>query len=1247
VQDTIRWRRAIPSGLLALSILVSFWLTSRYPALDAKAGMGMSGRVELDALGFDHVFVAGADAALWLRTLATFGNWCATNKVGMSFGVVFAAAFLTFLGTVTLGQPKSRMLATLKGVFIGAPLGVCANCAAPVGQGLIKAGERTETVVATVVASPTLNVVVLTMVFGLFPFHIAMAKLAFTFVLLLLVIPALTAAAGSSAAPATVVNLLGSKAEPWPTALQGVATAFARNLWYIARTTLPWMAAAGLLGALVVEAMPFELFVAQEAGVLPLLITAAVGTFLPVPITFDVIVAYTLMQAGLDPALAAVLLMTLGAYSIYPAAILWRGASPMVATGLFAAVTLLGAGSGLVVGELGEQHEADVIAALSEEPAAAPTPRYKPVDPVAALTAACAPITDSRMRGGCMSRGIDHLALSRESPELCDHQPNPGAAAQCRMMLLIGARDAVKPEQVQAACKRMAPPEGQDLCLMRAAVTSKAGAVCALTSNPAACRAEISKSEVLSRTDPAACAALPPSDAAMCTQMAVAKQAQGSSNEDLCASLGGEAEQKCRVDTVIHLSRRKTDPELCARLVALGAPGAAEDCTRFHAAFDAIESGRPKRCLSAPDPRYCWSRQISNIRGIVEAAGAVDTVAVPATPGHAPVAPPALPPRAPEPTWSEPRTGSGWTLQSRPHAPRTSTGDHLFVRTVGQGLHAARPTAVQRAEPFVYGRGIAAGDIDGDGLPDLALGGPDGVRLYQNMGQRTFAELPVPATSDLDVLLVALVDLDGDERLDLVASGYGGTVRALLNDGERFQESPTIVSFPGSRLVTLAAGFGDLDRDGDLDAVLGNWSFGAAEAYDPAHSANQVVHQEEGLKLTELADGALGETLSVLISDLDSDGWPDVLVGNDGPAPDQLHMGSEAGLRLRPFGARGAPTHTSWFTMSYDAGDLDNDGDLDLFSADMSFQASFDRAYCERSGGSAACAETFDWFKAADDWDVHGCDRFAAEARHHCRVAILLELAARKDDPSMCAALLAGSTEQELCLARATPRTQGHHGLSSTHIPQVQHNTLQIQGPAGWTDRAHDMGVAASYWSWNSRFVDLDGDGWLDLHVGNGYLRNGPVPGQLHPNKAFWNREGTRFTAAESTWGLGDTLHTPTTVFADLDGDGDLDIVGTGPLTQPRVWWNQDNTHHALSVELIDPHRTEVGAQLTLRCGDAEQLREIRASGGFLSFDPPIAHFGLGLCTGPSQLEVRWTDGRRSTVTGLAADQHHRIHRGG
>ena len=165
---------------------------SRYPQLDDKSAMG--GRAFIEGLAFseDVVFPILEEDTLPQRIFFHFVNWSNTNKRGMIFGLLLAGALLTFLSYFEKKRSDSPVKNILKGMMIGVPLGVCVNCATPITQGMIKAGMRVETALATLISSPTLNIIVFSMLFTLLPFHFAVLKIVLTLLFILWVIPFFT-----------------------------------------------------------------------------------------------------------------------------------------------------------------------------------------------------------------------------------------------------------------------------------------------------------------------------------------------------------------------------------------------------------------------------------------------------------------------------------------------------------------------------------------------------------------------------------------------------------------------------------------------------------------------------------------------------------------------------------------------------------------------------------------------------------------------------------------------------------------------------------------------------------------------------------------------------------------------------------------------------------------------------------------------------------------------------------------------
>ena len=173
-----RDKRFILSLLSLATLAIFFWAGSRVPQLNEKAIMGES--ADLDAIGFDVVLAVKPDDSVVTKVLYTTVNWLQTNKKGMTFGVLFAAIIMVLFSQLKKRSFKSRFANSGLGMVIGAPLGVCVNCAAPIARGIHSGGAAVETTLGAMISSPTLNVIVLTILFSLFPLYIVGLKLALT-----------------------------------------------------------------------------------------------------------------------------------------------------------------------------------------------------------------------------------------------------------------------------------------------------------------------------------------------------------------------------------------------------------------------------------------------------------------------------------------------------------------------------------------------------------------------------------------------------------------------------------------------------------------------------------------------------------------------------------------------------------------------------------------------------------------------------------------------------------------------------------------------------------------------------------------------------------------------------------------------------------------------------------------------------------------------------------------------------------
>lgn len=352
--------RFIFASLIVVVLAYMFWTGSRYPALDEKAMM--SGSIQLeDSLSFEAKFPLSDDMSLPERVFWSTLNWINTNKKGMIFGVLFAAAFLTAASYLQKRSFKGAFPNALLGMVIGTPLGVCVNCAAPIAKGMYSAGLRAETTLSAMIASPTLNPVVLTMLFSLLPSYMVILKIALSLVTILIVVPLICRALPireiSPNVPAPVLCPMpggggnAAQTEPVAQAVLAVLTAYLKNLWYIVKLTVPLMLLAGFLGALVATLLPQDIILTLPFTLLVMAGIALVGVFLPVPIAFDVVITATLLGLGLNHGYVMVLLFTLGTFSVYSYFIVATSVGPRAAWMLAASVALLGMlGGGMAEG---------------------------------------------------------------------------------------------------------------------------------------------------------------------------------------------------------------------------------------------------------------------------------------------------------------------------------------------------------------------------------------------------------------------------------------------------------------------------------------------------------------------------------------------------------------------------------------------------------------------------------------------------------------------------------------------------------------------------------------------------------------------------------------------------------------------------------------------------------------------------------------------------------------------------------
>ena len=326
--------------ILAAIIAGIFWGGQRYPALLKKLHAGQSLKVT-GAISFDALLPVTPAMPLATRVGRTSVNWLWTNRFGMYFALPFGAAMMTLLaGTQRPKRFKYAAANVLCGAVAGAPMGVCTNCATPIGQSLLVSGASTRMTVAAMISSPSFNPVVIAMVFLLFPWQMAAVRMLVP-AILLLVLPLLV----SESKPARITVDMPDWNAPARTPVLAVLASFFKNLLRLTLLTLPWMLLAALLGALAAELVP-AYGTHAPVSILGIIAVAILGTLLPVPMAFDAGLAWVLYKAGVPAPYVAVLLCTLGPVSIYSLSALGQKLGLKSAGKLAGAVAVLGSVTG-------------------------------------------------------------------------------------------------------------------------------------------------------------------------------------------------------------------------------------------------------------------------------------------------------------------------------------------------------------------------------------------------------------------------------------------------------------------------------------------------------------------------------------------------------------------------------------------------------------------------------------------------------------------------------------------------------------------------------------------------------------------------------------------------------------------------------------------------------------------------------------------------------------------------------------